>query len=317
MFDAYEKGTSIKKIKDYLDHQGVPAPRTKSGLWNTATLRLMLSNKSYTGLHTVKETKKIGLDAQGKPIREVVGEYTYKVPKNIHRTIQPCPKKISNNLRNHSNNKKHFSLLEDILVCECGSHIGSHVKKTTSSLGYPVNTRKYYCVSKNNDWRDGKNRECKNKMSLQMDRTNEYVLERVKNIVSQSDTLKTKFKSEVLDDVYGKRKNIKDTQQKLETKIERLQKEMEDIENQVVELEVEVGLGKRQRSTVDKIISRYETELELRHQEYENTEQKLDSLDEETKWVDWIEKYGEKLRWIRPPKPKERLSERFTPKSCG
>ena len=83
MFDAYEKGTSIKKIKDYLDHQGVPAPRTKSGLWNTATLRLMLSNKSYTGLHTVKETKKIGLDAQGKPIREVVGEYTYKVPKII------------------------------------------------------------------------------------------------------------------------------------------------------------------------------------------------------------------------------------------
>ncbi len=69
----------------------------------------------------------------------------------------------------------------------------------------------------------------------------------------------------MLDDVYGKRKNIKDTQQKLETKIEHLQKEMEDIENQVVELEVEVGLGKRQRSTVDKIISRYETELELRH----------------------------------------------------
>ena len=39
---------------------------------------------------------------------------------------------------------------------------------------------------------------------------------------------------------------------------------MEDIENQMVELEVEVGLGKRQRSTVDKIISRDETELELR-----------------------------------------------------
>ena len=110
----------------------------------------------------------------------------------------------------------------------------------------------------------------------------------------------------MLDDVYGKRKNIKDTQQKLETKIEHLQKEMEDIENQVVELEVEVGLGKRQRSTVDKIISRYETELELRHQEYENTEQKLDSLDEETKWVDWIEKYGEKLEMDTSTETKQR-----------
>ena len=110
----------------------------------------------------------------------------------------------------------------------------------------------------------------------------------------------------MLDDVYGKRRDIKETAQKLEANIERLQKEMEDIENQMVELEVEVGLGKRQRSTVDKIISRHETELELRHQEYEDTEQKLDSLDEETKWVDWIEKYGEKLEFDTSTETKQR-----------
>jgi hypothetical protein len=44
-----------------------------------------------------------------------------------------------------------------------------------------------------------------------MDKTNQYVLDRVKNVVRQSDVLKSKFKfkfkfkSEVLDDVYGKR----------------------------------------------------------------------------------------------------------------
>ena len=210
MFGSYEKGVSVKEIKDHLDREGVPSPRTKSGLWNATTLQLMLRNKSYTGLHTITETKKIGIDEQGRPIREETGTYTYKIPKIITTgQFNRVQRLLTKNYKNHSNNKKHFSLLEDILVCECGSHIGSHEKNTTSSLGYKVNTRKYYCVSKNRDWKDGKERNCKNTMSLQMDRTNEYVLGRVKDVVSQSDVLKSKFKSEVLDEVYGQRENIK------------------------------------------------------------------------------------------------------------
>ena len=97
-----------------------------------------------------------------------------------------------------------------------------------------------------------------------MVRANEYDLERVKDIVRQSDVLKSKFKSEVLDEVYGKRNDLKDTERKLERKLERLQGDMENIENQMVELEVEVGLGKRQKSTVDKIIQRFAEVLETR-----------------------------------------------------
>ncbi|MDP6780299.1 MAG: recombinase family protein [Alphaproteobacteria bacterium] len=307
IFSSYEKGMSTKEIKDTLDREGVPPARTKSGLWNTTTLQLMLRNKSYTGLHTITETKKIGIDENGKPIREETGTYTYKVPKIITTgQFNRVQRRMDGNRINHSNNKQHFSLLEDILVCECGSHIGSHVKNTTSSLGYKVNTRKYYCVSKNDDWRDGKERNCKNKMSLQMDRTNDYVLNRVKDVVRQSDVLKSKFKSEVIDDVYGKRQDIKETERKLERKLERLQGEMENLENQMVELEVEVGLGKRQRTTVDKIIRRFEEELETRIQEYERTEHEIDSLGEETKWVNWIQRFGEKLELDTSSETKQR-----------
>jgi len=243
----------------------------------------MFRNPSYTGLHTV-HIKKLGQT------------FTYKVPKIIpvgqFNRVQLL---LTKNLKNHSNNKRHFSLLEDLLVCECGSHIGSHEKNTTSSLGYAVNTRKYYCVSKNYDWKDGEGRDCSNKMSLQMDRINEYVLDRVKEVVGNSNTLKDKFRTDVLDDIFGKRKDLKDTEKRLERKTERLQLDLETIENNIAELEVDVGLGKRDRGLVDKIIKKYADELTIRKTEYEKTEKELDDLGQERSWVDWIERYGEKL----------------------
>lgn len=297
IFDSAEKGMSIKEIKDTLDRNNVPPARTKSGHWNTATLRLMLQNKSYTGLHTVRPKKKVGEDQDGKPLYEQVGEFNYKVPTIIKTgQFNRVQKLIAHNRKNHSNNKQHFSLLEDILVCECGTHIGSHEKKTTSSLGYAVNTRKYYCMSKNYDWRDGKGRECKNKMSLQMDKTNEYVLNRVLDIASQSSVLKSKFKKEVLDEVFDKRRDVKETEKKLEKKLERIQREIDDIENQIVEVTVKLTLDKDYESIGKKVITRFSETLEDTKQQYETTEQELESLSDEVQWFDWMEKFGETLR---------------------
>jgi len=294
IFDAYEKGMTTKQIKDHLDKEGVPPARTKSGLWNLGTLQKMLRNQSYTGLHTIH-------------IKKLEQTFTYKVPKIIpvgqFNRVQLL---LTKNLKNHSNNKRHFSLLEDLLVCECGSHIGSQEKNTTSSLGYAVNTRKYYCVSKNYDWKDGQGRDCLNKMRLQMDRTNEYVLDRVVELVGKSDVLKSKFRTDVLDDVFGKRKDLKETEKRLERKTERLQLDMETIENNIAELEVDVGLGKRDRGLVDKIIKKYADELTIRKTEYEKTEKELDDLGQERSWVNWVERYGEKLELDTSNETKQR-----------
>ena len=297
MFNSIESGMSIKQIKDNLDRNDVPPARTKSGLWNTTTIRLMLQNKSYTGLHTVRPKNKIGIDENRKPIYEYIGEYTYKIPTIIKTgQFNRVQKLIEHNRKNHSNNKQHFSLLEDILVCECGTHIGSHEKNTTSSLGYAVNTRKYYCMSKNYDWRDGKGRECKNKMSLQMDKTNEYVLNRVLDIASQSSVLKSKFKKEVLDEVFDKRRDVKETEKKLEKKLERIQREIDDIEHHIAHATVEMSLNEDYRSIGSKVVSSYAARLEDCKKGYEETEQEIESLFEEVKWFDWMEKFGETLR---------------------
>jgi len=39
------------------------------------------------------------------------------------------------------------------LYCECGLRMGSIVKTGTSSKGYAINTRQFYCVSRERKWK--------------------------------------------------------------------------------------------------------------------------------------------------------------------
>ncbi len=282
IYDSYEKGKPIKDIKDDLDRNGIQ-PRRKE-LWDIGTILSMLKNKTFTGIHT-RHQKKINRT------------FTYKVPKIINvGQYNRIQKLLERNQKYKDNNKKHFSLLEDFLVCSCGTRMGSRHLKTTSSLGYKVNTRTYYCLSSHNDWKTSKNRTCENRKSLQMDSLNEYVLNFVKDKVSKSVLLKEKFKKEVMEDKFQKMKDIKETEKKLENQLQKIQIEIERIENNIVEMEVSKGLGKQDEKIVDKIIKRYGDELEQRNDYYKEIENQIDNLGQDKKWLNWVEKYGQTLQ---------------------
>lgn len=283
IFDSYEKGKTVKQIKDLLDRNGVQPRRTGNGLWNTATLHKMLVNKTYTGIHSIHHKK-------------INKTFTYKVPKIINVGQSNRVKKLlEKNFTNHNNNKQHYSLLEDFLVCECGVSFGSRHKKTTSSLGYKVNTRTYYCLSKHYDWKSGNKPKCRNSKSLQMDSLNEYVINFVKERVSKSNILKEKFKTEVMNDKFQRVKDIKETEKKLEIKLQKIQSDIDNIENNIAEVEVAKGLGKQQSNVANKIIKKYGEELEGRLSFYEEIEKEIEGLGQDKKWLNWIEKYGERL----------------------
>ena len=283
MFNAYEKGQSLKGIKNHLDKEGVKTRRTKSGLWNMATIHKMLANKTYTGIHTVK-------------IRKLKRSFSFKVPKIItvsqYNNVQ---RKLERTNLMKDRNKKHDSLLGEFLVCECGTNIGSEVKKTTKKDGTKINTRKYYCMSKNYQWRDGIDRGCNNKKSLDMDKTDKAIMDRVRKVVSDSHTLKEKTKKEVLDRKQQIEENIAGERLALEEKCQRIQAAIDNIENQIVDLEVDIGLGKKDQSIANKIINRYEEELQSQHEEYKSVEQQLDELNENLVWVDWVDKFAETI----------------------
>ena len=283
IFDSYEKGKTVKQIKDLLDRNGVKPRRTGNGLWNTGTLHKMLVNKTYTGIHSVHHKK-------------IDKTFTYKVPKIINvGQSNRVRKLLEKNFKNHNNNKQHYSLLEGFLVCECGTSIGSRHLKTTSSLGYKVNTRTYYCLSKHYDWKSGNQQKCRNTKSLQMDSLNEFVMTYVKDKVSKSHILKEKFKREIMDDKFQRMKDIKETEKKLEIKLQKIQSEIESIENNIAEVEVAKGLGKQQSNVADLIIKKYGEELEGRLVFYEDIEKEIDDLGKDKNWLNWVEKYGETL----------------------
>jgi len=295
IFTQYEKGLSSRDIKIKLDNEGINPRRTNSGLWNVGTLQNMLRNKSYTGLHSVNEYKVLNIDKiTKKKTREVIHTYNYKIPKIIdvgqYNRVQ---KLLDLNIKTSSNNKQHFSLLDGLIFCDCGTKVGSKIQKWKPSLNLNPSKR-YYCLSGEYKWKSNDVR-CLNKMSLQMDKTNEYVLDSVKTIVSQSNILKEKFKSEVMGQKKNKEEDIKKETKFLENKIQSIQKIIDELENNIVDLEIEMTVGKRDKHLLQKIISKMETELQNQQQNYQDCESQIENMDKEKDWLNWVSKYGETL----------------------
>jgi site-specific DNA recombinase len=283
MFNAYEKGQTTKDIKNHLDKNGVATRRTKSGLWNMVTIQKMLANRTYTGIHHVY-------------VKKLDRTFSFKVQKIITVSqFNRVQKLLQRNRKLERFNKKHESLLGEYLICGCGTSMGSEVKKKTRKSGEVILTRKYYCMNKSYQWRDGIDRGCDNKKSLDMDRTDNIILDRVKKVVSDSHILREKTKQSVLDSKSQIEQNIVGERERLEDKCQRIQKTIDNIENQIVELEMEKTLGKKDESVAKKIIGRFEQELITQHDEYKSVENELDALNENLVWVNWVEKFAENI----------------------
>ena len=283
MFNAYEKGQTTKDIKNHLDKNGVATRRTKSGLWNMVTIQKMLANRTYTGIHHVY-------------VKKLDRTFSFKVKKIITVSqFNRVQKLLQRNRKLERFNKKHESLLGEYLICGCGTSMGSEVKKKTRKSGEVILTRKYYCMNKSYQWRDGIDRGCDNKKSLDMDRTDNIILDRVKKVVSDSHILREKTKQSVLDSKSQIEQNIVGERERLEDKCQRIQKTIDNIENQIVELEMEKTLGKKDESVAKKIIGRFEQELITQHDEYKSVEHELDALNENLVWVNWVEKFAENI----------------------
>lgn len=312
IFDMYEKGSTIKDIKNKLDREGIKTRRTRTGLWNLETLRRMLTNRSYIGIHRVvlkgeRERKlRRRLRKGGKSLSEInkrcekfIEErevYNIKVPNLISVSqFNRVNKLIEKNQKNKDNNKKYETLLSDFLRCECSNIYGSRIKNYTNKKGFKENSKFYYCVSKNYSWKEGTKSECVNKRNLDMTRTDEEIISIIKNVVSDSSVLKEKMKTKVLGRKNTKDKEIEKERQVIEKKIQRIQKEIENIEEQVVELVVSSGISKREQSLTNKINERYSQELDLRFEHIKECEDRLEDLDQDQSWVDWIGQHGKEL----------------------
>lgn len=283
IFDSYEKGKTLLEVKKELDRNGVPPRRSKSGLWVIATLHKMLRNKSYTGIHTVY-------------MKSLDKSFSFKVPKIITVSqFNRVQKLMDKNQKNKDNNKKHDNLLDGLLVCECGSQMGSIVREFTRGTGAKVSTKKYFCRSSEYSWREARDNQCTNGRTLYMDETDKLIMSLVKDTVRDSSILKEETKREVLERKNLVEKDIAAERNRLEDKCQRIQRQVDTLENQIVELEVDRTLEKRSESVINKILSRYEEELERQNSEYLSVENELTQLDENLIWVDWVKQFSDRI----------------------
>ena len=122
--------------------------------------------------------------------------------------------------------------------------------------------------SKEEVWRSGSEIECCNYKSLDMERTNEAIINLVKETIKDSHLLREQYKQQAMSEKYKKEKNIEIEQKKIETKLKKISKGINELEEQIAEIEVNRTIGKGNKRILDITINKLYEELESKNNLY-------------------------------------------------
>tara|TARA_B100000315_G_scaffold260082_1_gene319169 strand:+ start:2447 stop:4135 length:1689 start_codon:yes stop_codon:yes gene_type:complete len=281
IFQMYLQGKSLKDIKSYLDSQGIK-PR-RSNTWNLGTLNTMLRNRVYVG-----EFKWGSKDPVSKEVEET---FTIVVPQIIsHSLFNRVQKKIKENTKNFGNNmRKYESLLTNLLVCCCGENITGQVKKT-------LNHKSYGCRSKFSLWRGKEVKDCDNTRTMDMDKTDGLIVDKVQEIVGSSSLLKERFKTDVMKKRSLESSEISLEKKKLERHINLLDEQIELSVKSISTNEVNKMLKKVDKRIYNQISKNLEEELSQLDDRKKGLIKEIDDLDNKKDWIDWVGKYGDDIK---------------------
>tara|TARA_B100000780_G_C21099773_1_gene443776 strand:- start:11 stop:1777 length:1767 start_codon:yes stop_codon:yes gene_type:complete len=278
MFRSYADGMASQEIQSELNINGVAPRRTRNGLWNIATIQKMLRNESYTGI-------KRWFD------KELGKEWVYQIPQIISaNTFQKVQSKLDENLKSKDNNKKHHFMLDGILICSCGLKMGNESKKRGDRK-----TETYYCVSRNRKWRGEEVADCDNHKGLGKAATDYTVQKLVKSVAKNSVKLKEMFKNDVLGKKNDTDEKLKSDVKHLETKIKRLQKQIETTVENIAKVEVSILQGDKEEIIGKKTIEFLNREREFIENEYKKSLIEIEEVNSQQEWIDWLSKYGDSI----------------------
>ena len=273
MYQMRVNGKSTRDIQKWLTLNNIPRPRPTTKVWNLNSIENILRNEGYTGHYKWFD-------------KEIEKEFYVKHPQIISNLMfQKCQKTFDQNKKKLGSNRIHESLLSDYMECECGTKYGGHTHKIRKS-------RIYYCQTKTKNWKTLENKDCSNRKSLDQKRSNDFVLSKIREVVSNSNILKEEFKSKVLD-----KKNQKSDQ--IKSDINRYEKRIKNLDSKISLTDENIGLvmvnelQKRITKSQSKVILKnLREELEELNNERQITISKINERNEENEWLDWIGKFG-------------------------
>ena len=276
IFKQYEQGKSLKNIKSLLDTNGVKPRRGK--LWNLGTLNTILRNRVYIGEYfwVDKETK---------------DRFYIVVPPIIsHSLFNRVQRKIKKNTINKGNNsRKYESLLSNLLECYCGENISGQVRKS-------VGKNYYTCSSKRNHWKGKDVKICDNRRGMNLEITNEFVISNLQTVMNDSSILKERFKKDILSKKNINKKEIESSKKELEKKIKQVDKQIDLTVKSISINEV----NHMTKKTDEKLYIQIKKNLDSEMENLESTKSRhigeIDQLDNQKDWVDWVNKFGNKIK---------------------
>jgi len=282
IFSMYLQDYSLVDIKRYLDSEGVK-PRI-SKVWNIGTLRTFLHNRVYIGEYVWKLK-----DPHDKT--QILEEFSITTPQIIsHSMFNRVQKKIERNTKNKGNNSRLYdSLLSDFLTCYCGENITGVIKKTLNKTGH----KSYGCRSTDSRFKGKEVDDCDNRRRMDMDKTDELVVSKIKSVVGNSSILKERFKTDVMKNKDKDSLIIKEEKNYIETHIKKIDTQIESIIKSLSSIEVNKILGEIKDERLVEITKKnLNEELGRLDDTKKGLIQEIDDLDNRKDWLDWISKYG-------------------------
>lgn len=275
IFSMYLQGKSMQDIKSYLDSQGVKPRRSK--LWNIGTLLTMLKNRVYLGEYQWIDKESLEtFDIRFEPII-------------THSMFNRVRKHLDKNMKNKGNNTRQYpSLLSDFMVCCCGEKIAGNVNKT-------VDRKVYLCASKHNKWKGKITEECFNRRSMNMDLTDEFVVNQIKKIVTDSSILKERFKNDVLATKGFESSKVDLEKSMREKTISKIDKQIELSVKSISTNEVNHMLMKTEDAVYKEIKKVLDEEKGTLEDKKATLVAEIEELDNRKDWLDWVGRYGEDM----------------------
>lgn len=292
IFESYRDKKTIRYIKNELLANGVTTRRGNT-VWSLGSIEKLLTNTHYGGFYYVTDKKtQDTMRVECPPI--LSSTLILQVEKErVSRTRQT---------RVSESNLSHFYLLRDFLFCtQCGSrYSGRYFPKQYRSV--------YYCPRLERNFVNestGKIQKCDNRRYLKIDETDKLVWNTVVEVLESSHH----FKEEIRTQVFGVSSTHSENQEEfkgLKRKLKKLDTAYSDATKTVVNLETDGLLKRRNASEVNDILKNVENYLMEIKSEREALQQKIYSIENQTRWVDWISKFGDRINQMSEFTPEEK-----------
>ena len=290
IFESYRNKQTSRWIRDQLFLNGVKTRREKLR-WSLGSVEALLTNTHYGGFYYVtfansKERHRVACPQilDGALILSVAGE-------KERRTRQNKVKDAT---------QKNFYQLKGLLFCgSCGARLSGRI--------FPKQYRSvYYCPRKERAYAASNptGEQCTNRRYLKIEETDELVWDSVISVLGRSHRFKEEVKRQVFPD--GQAPNSTDEIAKLKRAKKKISAELADVTNSLITIETDKILKRRSADEIERIITsveNYRLELQSQQEEFDN---QISSLQSRTRWVNWLQKFSEKVSKFAEFTPQER-----------